>query len=434
MLVTLIGGMAAFKNYFDVNIYRDLIPLAIIAASILVYNLFFHKLWKIDPQSFFKRFKIHGLRFALLQICADFIALMLFIYYTGGVESPMYAFFIFHVIIGSLFLPGRIVALLITAVLIITAGGSALELNGTIPHHPIGGWIEFELYKIPEFVFVFFLFFGLALYLSIYLTNSIAKQLYERERALTQAYDELENAEKTKSRYVMSVVHDLKTPIAAATTYLDMLLSETLGEIQKKQKRPLERAKYRLDRGINTINDILRISQIRISEDIDDVEDINIYSLLSEIYEDNKVLFRSKDLDAKIECDDCEQAVIQANHALLKLTFSNLISNAQKYTKKGGKIRIIISGGKDELSVVVADDGIGIPKEDKEKIFKEFYRTKASKKEGIEGSGLGMTIVKQIVERYGGKIEVESPSRLASGDDTPGSEFNIILPKNYIAF
>jgi signal transduction histidine kinase len=427
MLASLIIGLMILQNHSG-NFRIDTEPLWLIAASILLYNIVFHRIWIVFPKV--KRSKrVHSLHFSFAQICADFIALMLFIYFTGGIETPLFGFFIFHVIIGSLFLPGLIMAIIATVMLGITLTGALLELWGVIPHHGVQLLMNEPLYNNPYYLAIFFVLFAIMIYLSIYLANSIARQLYRRERALTQAYDELEEAERSKSKYVMSVVHDLKTPIAAVLTYLNMLLEGTLGELKKEHRRPLQRSKSRLTAAIDTINDVLYISQLKLDIDEGEREIIKIADIMEEIHADTRVLLNSKDIIYNYDDRTDGQDMIKGEPWLMKLALSNIISNAIKYTPDGGRIEVIVEQYEHSICIIIADSGIGIPEAEQNKIFQDFYRSSISKKKGVEGTGLGMSIVREIVHRHNGTVTVNSPSRLDSGDEMPGSEFILTFPK-----
>lgn len=426
MLISLIVGFYILQSVFS-DFYINTKPLWIIAISIFLYNILFYFIWQKIPIHFNNKF--NSIHFSLIQISIDFIALLLFIYFTGGIETPLYAFFIFHVIIGSILLPCFLIYTITTITLIISITCALLELYYIIPHYSIQGFLQNPLYDNLSYLIIFFTLFTITLYISIYLANSIAKELYSRERSLTDAYQELENAEKTKSKYVMSVVHDLKTPIVAALTYIDMLLGGNLGILSKEHKHPIERSKIRLNHAINTINDILQISQIRLEDSIGNEEEIVIDKLLYDIYEEMKVLFQSKNIIFVMNFEQ-KNIKLKAEYNLLRLAISNIISNAYKYTDISGKVELNCKEDKTNIFISIADNGIGIPEKEKEKIFNEFYRSTISKTKGIEGTGLGMSIVVGILKRYGGNINVASPSYLATGKDRPGSEFNIILPKN----
>jgi signal transduction histidine kinase len=425
MLTSLIFGIYFLQSIFP-SFYVYTLPHWIIAFSILSYNIIFHYLWQFIPEKKSER-GFHSLHFALLQIVFDFIALMLFMYFTGGIESPLFAFFIFHVIIGSLFLTGSVINLIITVLLIFSITGALLELTKTIPHYEIHGLLLLPLYSNLNYLVIFFILFGITLYLSAYLANSIAINLYRRERLLTNAYQELEDAEKTKSQYVISIVHDLKTPIVAAITYLGMLLDGTLSPLKEDHIKPVERSKARLSGAINEINDILNITLLRLDSSKSTTLKVSLKALFEEIFKEQKVIFQAKNISFNLY-SQIDDDMIDAEPKIFKLALSNLISNSCKYTEPNGKVEIKIYSEHNDLIVSVADNGIGIPSGDEDKIFQDFFRTSVSKKKSIEGSGLGLSLVKQIIEKYNGTIKVVSPSYLQE-ENRPGSQFILTFSK-----
>jgi len=406
-------------------------PLWTINICILVYNVIFHKLWYHVSDWYEKYPSLNTLHFSLLQISFDYIALMFFIYYSGGIETPLYSLFILHVIIGSLLLPRATMTMMILLILTITATGAVLECRGVIPHYCIAGVLGVHLCNHHNYIMFHFIVYGIVLTTSNYFANSISMELYLRERSLVDAYNKIGDAEKSKSRYVMSVVHDLKTPISAAITYLNLLLEGTLGKLKIEQLRPIDRSKKRLGDAISTINDILQISQLKIEAGSEKIIQVNLYKVFDEIYNDMMIMLISKNLEYSFETDSKEDVFIQSNPRLMKLALANLITNAYKYTEPGGQINVEISDSKEDVVISVADSGIGIPDSEKANIFHDFYRTTISKKKGIEGSGLGMSVVLHFVNRMNGSIEVISPSRLKMSEERPGSDFRITLPKKF---
>jgi len=422
MLIGIIAAGALFEH-----VYIDSWVIAGLFCFILLYNATFHRLHRLLPDGYSA---FHGLHFALLQMTFDFIALMALIYVTGGVESPFFYFFIFHVIIGSLLLPMQVISLLITATLFITLGGAMMELHGIIPHQNVDGYMPCPMYLNSTYIGVHFTILAVTLFISNFLANSISKELYLRERSLTEAYRQLEEAEVAKSRYVMSVVHDLKTPIAAASTYLDMILDGSLGTLPEVFERPLERSRLRLTNAINVVNDILQLTQLKL-EDKPDFSNVNLTELIDEIYQEMRILFVSKKLRFSTWINSEHDVHVEAERRLLKLALSNVISNTHKYTPSDGKVEIHIREKDDKVRIEIADSGIGIPPQEQKKIFEDFFRSSNAKRLGIEGTGLGLSVVSHILKQFNGSITVESPSRLATGPERPGSAFFITLPKSY---
>ena len=154
--------------------------------------------------------KFHSLHFSLLQIILDLVAVLLIIYYTGGVESPLYALLIFNVVFAAFFLPGRIVIFLVTIAFMASVGGALLEMYEYIPHYRVEGAFSFTLYQNQNYLMIFFALFGIAIYMSIYIVNAIAKELYARERELTEAYHDYEISEENKARYARAIINAVK--------------------------------------------------------------------------------------------------------------------------------------------------------------------------------------------------------------------------------
>ena len=111
----------------------------------------------------------------------------------------------------------------------------------------------------------------------------------------------------------------------------------------------------------------------------------------------------------------------------MELALSNLISNAAKYAINNGNISIILSDNDDSIQLEISDNGIGIPETELSNIFNQFYRASNVDRTKIEGSGMGLSIVKEIIERHGGKIKVQSPSKIGN-KNAPGTTFIITLP------
>ena len=150
----------------------DELYIGALAAVILIYNTVFHRTHGRLPDGYGP---FHGLHFALLQMVADFTVLLALIYMTGGVDSPFFYFFIFHVIIGSLILPRHVINLLIVGTLSVITAGSILELKGSIPHIAIEGFLEAPMYANETYVVVHLVILATILFISNYLANSISK-------------------------------------------------------------------------------------------------------------------------------------------------------------------------------------------------------------------------------------------------------------------
>lgn len=401
----------------------QLIAISAIALLSLTYNIILHRLRKyvkLEVNTF------NPLYLSLIQMLLDLLFLLLLVYFTGGIESPLYLLLIFHMIIGSLILPGALVYALATIFVALFINLIILEHIGALPHHHINGLFNVDLYTNLNFVIGYLATFTFMIFVSIYLSNGIARQLYRREKDLVESIKKINTAEKEKQKYIMGIVHEIKTPLVAVASYIDIILKKFLGPIDETIEEKLVRAKNRTDEGIQMINDVLNVSKLTLYDQYDE-EEFDIDEIVSGV-----IKRRSASVDAhlmKLNLFDNreKQEKIKGDKFLLDIAISNLIGNSIKYGVDEGKIEITISSDSKKLIIEVCDDGVGIPEDELPKIFKEFYRAGNVKKIVSEGTGLGLSVVKRIVERHGGTITAESPSRLAQKDN-PGSCFRIELP------
>lgn len=395
----------------------------IITLSILFYNACFH---------YFRRYikpelgRFHPLHLSLIQMIMDLAALMLLVYYAGGIENPIYMFFIFHMIIGSLILPGSVIYTISGVVVLLLSIMAFLEYLAVIPHHSVAGLFMYPIYNNLNFIIVFLIVFSVMMFVSVILANKIAHELYRREQDLVETLKKLNLAEVEKQKYIMGVVHEIKTPVSAVHSYLDLILGSFLGPVSSEVSERLNRARKRTEEAIQLINNILRLSKLKLLDELSE-EEIEIEELLCGIIEQHRETAEQKNVKVTLVDKRKEKKNIYADSALLDVAFSNLLGNSVKYIGRGGVIEIVLLDSDKELYIEMCDNGIGIPESEFNKIFDEFYRGSNIKHGNYEGSGMGLSVVKQIIERHKGTICVNSPSRLSS-EGHPGACFKITLP------
>jgi len=356
----------------------------------------------------------------------DLIALLMLVYYTGGIESPLYMQFVFLVIIGSLILPGTLVYVMAAVFVLAFTALTALEHYQMIAHHSVDGLLNFPLYNNPYYVGAFLFTFTFMIFTSVYLANGMARQLYKREKDLVDSMKKINAAEKEKQKYIMGIVHEIKTPIVAVASYIDIILQKFLGPIDETIEEKLVRAKNRTDEGIQMINDVLNVSKLTLYDQYDE-EEVDIYEIVSGVIKRRKASAEAHLIKLNLFDKRDKKESIKGDKFLLDIALSNLLGNSIKYGVDHGNVEITINSNSKNLMIEVCDDGVGIPKEELPKIFKEFYRANNVRKIVSEGSGLGLSVVKRIVERHGGTVSAVSPSRMATRDH-PGTCFTIEIP------
>jgi signal transduction histidine kinase len=192
------------------------------------------------------------------------------------------------------------------------------------------------------------------------------------------------------------------------------------GEMIDDYATPIERSLQRIQGMRNLIMDLLDFTKIRLERKEEKIQEVNLADVASAAI--ITVQPFAIQMDVTINLDVRSDVVISADPDDMEIVFNNIISNAVKYNKSGGKADITIDSSDSEAIVICSDTGIGITKNDIENLFAEFVRIKNEKTRNISGSGLGLSIVKKVVELYHGSITVDSVPDV-------GTVFTIRLPK-----
>jgi len=412
------------SNIFNFNFTDTQVTVLIsITVIILFYNLILHWLRKYltcTPGKF------NPLHFSLLQIVLDLTILMLLIYYTGSIETPLYMLFIFHMIIGSLILPGYVILLITLAVTFTFTSIVGLEYYNLIPHHHIQGLHLVELKQNLNYIISSIGLFNFTMFTAVLITSRIAKKLYKREQELIETLKKLDEAEKAKQKYIMAVVHEIKSPIVAAQSIVEIVKKGYLGLVNEKIQEKLDRTLVRTDEALKLINNILRISNLKLLGEVT-FEKIYIKELVRKIINQKSDLIKNKNIEFRFDSRKFNFEEIDGDAVLFELIISNILSNAIKYTDEYGKILISLESSDNLLILDVSDTGIGIPEKEINMIFKQFYRASNLPSKNIEGGGLGLSLVKEIVERLNGTINISSPSKI-SEEEHRGTSVRIMLP------
>ena len=224
---------------------------------------------------------------------------------------------------------------------------------------------------------------------------------------------------KAKQEFFANASHELKTPLTAIAGYSEIL---TMGKATPKQvEKCSNEIQSNAIRMKLLIDEMLQLSKMDAQTSDLEKEEISLRNLSEEIVNELKVIAQKRDIKLTIEGD----ATIQGNSNELIMMIKNLVSNAIKYNKDGGFVKVILKDKDEYANLIVKDNGIGISKEHIDKIFERFYRvdeSRTSTASGESSTGLGLSIVKQVVDDHKGKIEVKSKI----GE---GSEFIVTFPK-----
>jgi two-component system sensor histidine kinase/response regulator len=238
-----------------------------------------------------------------------------------------------------------------------------------------------------------------------------AKRLEEERRRL-------EELDRAKAAFMLLVTHELKAPVSAILTYIDLLLNDYVPANEVKET--LVRLQARALEELDMISDLLEFGKLKEIRSVATPEVLQLEAVLEQALRELEAQATAKGLKITVEAGTSLKPVrIAADQA--KSVWTNLISNAIKYTPEGGAVLVSLVQKGSTLQGQVADNGIGIPQDAQERLFSEFYRARNARELSIPGTGLGLAIVRQIIESAGGKIWVES-------QEGQGSKFTFTLP------
>jgi len=237
--------------------------------------------------------------------------------------------------------------------------------------------------------------------------------------ALAQEEAHLERVEASKAQFIRVATHELRSPLAVAQSLVRNVLKGYAGALTDPQRDLFARISGRLDFLESLVNDLLDLAASRAPELAEREEPVVVNSSVGRAV--LLLLPRAEEKGVALIIEPCcEELAVRASEEGLDRIFVNLVGNAIKYTPTGGRVTVTMSRTEEEIQVRVADTGIGIPAEALPHLFEEFYRAPNARRFAV-GTGIGLSVVKELVERYHGRIEVES----AEGQ---GTTFTVTLP------
>lgn len=237
-------------------------------------------------------------------------------------------------------------------------------------------------------------------------------------RSFNHMMDKVSASFERQKRFSASAAHELKTPLATILVNLEVL--ELDGKTSPdRMEKVLTIVKANTERMIRLVEDLMRLTSDKDHEMEEEVELSEVFAItLDEL----SPLIRKKDLTVSIE--NTPDISLTGSRVMLYRVMSNLLENAAKYNREHGSISIVTGRDDNGVTVKIEDTGIGIPEEALPHIFEPFYRVDQSRSRAVGGAGLGLPLVKDIVEKHGGEVTVKS----AAGE---GTTFILRFPASY---
>lgn len=228
--------------------------------------------------------------------------------------------------------------------------------------------------------------------------------------------------DRAKTEFASLASHQLRTPLSSLSLAAELLFPEIKEKLDKEQNKYLRIINSSIKEMIILTEDLLNISRIEMGTLAVTPEPTNLDSFVRDLLKNFSIQISGKKLEL-IEDFDKDLPKINIDRKLFRQIIDNLISNSIKYNKTNGKIEVKIKIEKDDILVCVSDSGYGIPKHQHSQVFKKFFRSDNVLKSETKGTGLGLYIVKSLVEQYGGQIWFES-------EENKGSAFYFTVPFN----
>jgi PAS domain S-box-containing protein len=245
--------------------------------------------------------------------------------------------------------------------------------------------------------------------------------------ALFRDVSQEKEVERQKEEFVSTASHEMRTPVAAIEGYLSLAMNPNVATIDERAKKYLDKAHEAIQHLGDLFKDLLSVTKAEEGKLETKREAVNLAKLLQSVTEDMQVLARKKNLTLVYQVgDQTGKAIaplyyVAANPERLREVVMNLIDNGIKFTSQGG-LKVVLEGNDKEVTVSIADTGLGIAAEDIPHLFQKFYRVDSTDTRTIGGTGLGLYLCRRVIELFNGRIWIES--KLGEG-----STFKFMLPR-----
>lgn len=231
----------------------------------------------------------------------------------------------------------------------------------------------------------------------------------------------LKELDQMKSEFVDMVSHELRSPLSSIRQKLSLIVDGFTGEVNEEQKQIVDRVQHRIDGLIGMISNLLDLSRIEAGRLVQQKERIALPEIIDEVIELMAQEAEKKGLKFEVTIE-AQLFPIHADRQSMETVVNNLVSNAVKYNREGGRVSISVQNRGEFVELEVSDTGVGISEENLPRIFDKFYRIRSDYTRKVIGSGMGLPLVKAIIEAHFGAITVGSKS----GE---GTTFTVLLPR-----
>lgn len=230
--------------------------------------------------------------------------------------------------------------------------------------------------------------------------------------------------DRAKTEFVSLASHQLRTPLSTVNWYTEMLLAGDAGELNAQQRKYLDEVYASNQRMVELVNALLDVSCLELGTFVIDPQTVDVKKLAESVIAEQMPQIGFKNMAFSFSCAE-DVSFMRADPKLVRMVMQNILSNAVKYTPPEGKISMLLTrANRKDILLRVTDTGYGIPDNQKEKICTKFFRADNVRSKDTDGTGLGLYIVKSVIENAGGKIWFTSSAE----EGKSGTTFYAILP------
>lgn len=389
-------------------------PLAVAIAVLVLLNLLYivrnRRVAPVDIRA--------EMRLVKLQMAGDLVLLTGILNLTGGVENPLLFVYVIHVVIASLLFKGREIFQIAWLAIGLFTAETLAERLGLLPHHHLlgAGGLAHELpFAVATLAAFWFVLLASASMGAVIMghNRAIKDELVRRQQQLVEA-------DRAKMEFFRYVTHEVKSPVATAQSAVETALELGGPALPPVVDDLLTRAVGRLEQATDIVRNLADLTRSGLLAQ-EPPRPLNLTALVQAVVDEYREL-AARDGQSIEVAFPAVPVVITSSQAMVGKIATNLLSNAVRYNRHGGRVTVSLADAGDVVRLAVRDEGIGIAPEDQDRIFDEFYRSPAAQARTALGTGLGLPIVRRFVADLGGSISVSS--RVDAG-----AEFTVTLPR-----
>lgn len=445
-LVALVASIIVIATSYFLPEFPSAIYLWVTIAIFIALNAFF---WlysrRLQPENGDDGY--HAV-FVHSQFAVDIVFLTVFLHFMGGLETPFFFFYLIYAVTASFLFTksvsfGYVGFLNILYLLLIV-----FEWQEIIPHYNLFGFRSPLRFQQPLHIFTSSFSLAATSLLTAYFASTIMTRLIKREheliksnmacevktkelmeanracelktkelaeanrvrelktKQLAELNERLAELDKARMQFIWQVTHELRAPVAAIQSYLRLILE---GYIPlERQYEIIQKIERQALKQLDLISDLLQLARLDEAKILEKkAVSVDVKEVLETVLDMMTARVAEKNIRLEVQLDS-ELSPVMADPEHIKQLWTNLISNAVKYTDQGGNVLISLFQEDEHIVGIVEDTGIGISEEDLPSIFDDFFRADNARSMEREGTGLGLSIVKRIVENYNGDILVDS--------------------------